>query len=44
VKEGFTAANTLIQHDPSLKEVPKAVWDAVETYRRMITLGQPETG
>jgi hypothetical protein len=42
VKEGFTTANALLQHDlaaPGLKEVPKTVWDAAETYRRMITLG-----
>lgn len=42
VNEGFTTANKLLQHDvaaPGLKEVPKAVWDAAETYRRMITLG-----
>ncbi len=42
VNEGFTTANKSLQHDlaaPGLKEVPKAVWDAAETYRRMITLG-----
>jgi hypothetical protein len=42
VKEGFTTANALLQRDlaaPGLKEVPKTVWDAAETYRRMITLG-----
>ena len=42
VKEGFATANALLQHDlanPGLKDVPKAVWDAAETYRRMITLG-----
>jgi hypothetical protein len=47
VKHEFTTANALIEHDlavPCLKEVPKAVWDAVETDGRMIMLGQPETG
>jgi len=42
VKEGFTTANALLQRDlaaPGLKEVPKTVWDAAETYRRIITLG-----
>jgi hypothetical protein len=42
VKEGFTTANALLQHDlaaPDPKEVPKTVWDAAETYHRMITLG-----
>jgi hypothetical protein len=42
VKEGFTTAKKLLQLDlatPGLKEVPAAVWDAAETYRRMITLG-----
>ena len=42
VKEGFATANALLQHDlanPGLRDVPKAVWDASETYRRMITLG-----
>jgi hypothetical protein len=42
VKEGFTTANadTTRSRSSSLKEVP-TVWDAVETYRRMIMLGQP---
>jgi hypothetical protein len=42
VRQGFATANTLLQHDLAavdLKEVPKAVWAAAETYRRMITLG-----
>jgi hypothetical protein len=42
VKEGLTTANALLQRDLTahgLKDVPKAVWDAAETYRRMITLG-----
>jgi hypothetical protein len=42
VREGFTTANALLQHDsaaPGLNEVPTALSYAAETYRRMITLG-----
>jgi len=42
VKQGFVVANTLLDQDmvaPRLKDVPKEVWSAAETYRRMITLG-----
>ena len=42
VKRGFDAANRTLQREmdaPDLKEVPKAVWPAAESYRRMITLG-----
>jgi hypothetical protein len=42
VKEGFSTANKLWQRDraePRLKDTPQELWDAAETYRRMITLG-----
>jgi hypothetical protein len=42
VKEGFVTANKLRQRDlsePRLKDTPKELWAAAETYRRMITLG-----
>jgi len=42
VKEGFVTAKNMLQRDlaaPRLKDVPKVVWQAAESYRRMITLG-----
>jgi len=42
VKQGFVTANKLRQRDIAelgLKDTPKELWDAAETYRRMITLG-----
>lgn len=42
VKQGFVTANKLRQRDIAelgLKDTPKELWDAAESYRRMITLG-----
>jgi hypothetical protein len=42
VKQGFVTANNLFQREldaAGLKEVPKAIWPAAESYRRMIALG-----
>jgi hypothetical protein len=42
VSEGFANANAELQHGLAalgLKDVPRALWPAAETYRRMITLG-----
>jgi len=42
VKRGFDTANRMLQREmgeSGLKDVPKAVWPAAESYRRMITLG-----